>query len=55
MIGFALVYLILAIIEVKLLLTYIRRGAPEDVVEDPYADAVAAEKSDDDKELYFAY
>jgi cytochrome d ubiquinol oxidase subunit I len=55
MIGFTLVYLILAIIEVKLLLTYIRRGAPEDVVEDPYAEAVAAEKSDADKELYFAY
>jgi cytochrome d ubiquinol oxidase subunit I len=55
MLGFALVYLILAIIEVKLLLTYIRRGAPEDVVTDPYADAVAAEKSDADKELYFAY
>ena len=55
MLGFTLVYLILAIIEVKLLLTYIRRGAPEDVVTDPYADAVAAEKSDADKELYFAY
>ena len=53
--GFTLVYLILAIIEVKLLLTYIRRGAPEDVVTDPYADAVAADKSDADKELYFAY
>ncbi len=55
MLGFTLVYLILAIIEVKLLLTYIRRGAPEDVVTDPYADAVAADKSDADKELYFAY
>jgi cytochrome d ubiquinol oxidase subunit I len=55
MLGFTLVYLILAIIEVKLLLMYIRRGAPEDVVTDPYADAVAAEKSDADKELYFAY
>ena len=55
MLGFTLIYLILAIIEVKLLLTYIRRGAPEDVVADPYADAVAAEKSDADKELYFAY
>jgi cytochrome d ubiquinol oxidase subunit I len=55
MLGFTLVYLILAIIEVKLLLVYIRRGAPEDVVTDPYADAVAAEKSDADKELYFAY
>ncbi len=55
MLGFTLTYLILAIIEVKLLLTYIRRGAAEDVVTDPYADAVAAEKSDADKELYFAY
>jgi cytochrome d ubiquinol oxidase subunit I len=55
MIGFSLVYLILAIIEVKLLLMFIRRGAPEDVMTDPYADAVAAEKSDADKELYFAY
>ncbi len=55
MLGFTLVYLILAIIEVKLLLVYIRRGAPEDIVADPYADAVAAEKSDADKELYFAY
>ena len=55
MLGFTLVYAILAVIEVKLLLTYIRRGAPEDVVADPYADAVAAEKSHADKELYFAY
>lgn len=55
MIGFTLIYLILAIIEVRLLLTYIRRGAPEAVAADPYADAVAAEKADADKQLYFAY
>ena len=55
MLGFTLVYLVLAIIEVRLLLTYIRRGAPEEVVADPYAKAVEAEKSDTDAELYFAY
>jgi len=55
MIGFTLIYLILAIIEVKLLLTFIRRGAPEDVVADPYAVALAEGKSEADKELYFAY
>lgn len=55
MIGFTLVYLILAIIEVKLLLMYIRRGAPEDVVTDPYSDAVKAAEKSDDPELYFAY
>ncbi|MFM9135992.1 MAG: cytochrome ubiquinol oxidase subunit I, partial [bacterium] len=55
MIGFTLVYLILAIIEVRLLLTYIGRGAPETVTPDPYADAVAAEESEADQELYFAY
>jgi cytochrome d ubiquinol oxidase subunit I len=51
MIGFTLVYLILAIIEVALLLKYIKKGAPEVVVEDPYEEA----KKDDDKQLYFAY
>ena len=35
----------------RLLLKYIKAGAPETVVEDPYADA----KKDDDKQLYFAY
>lgn len=55
MIGFTLIYLILAIIEVKLLLTFIRRGAPEDVVADPYAVALAEGKSEADNELYFAY
>ena len=52
MIGFTIVYLILAIIEVRLLLTYIRRGAPEEVVTDPYGQA---EQADADQELYFAY
>ncbi len=55
MLGFALVYLVLAIIEVKLLLTYIRKGAPEDVIEDPYSDAVKASEKSDEPELYFAY
>lgn len=51
MIGFTLVYAILAVIEVALLLKYIKKGAPEVVVEDPYEDA----KNDDQKQLYFAY
>ena len=55
MLGFTLVYAALAFIEVRLLLTYIRRGAPELVVADPYARAVEAEKSETDAELYFAY
>lgn len=50
-IGFTLVYAILAIIEVALLLKYIKAGAPEDVVEDPYKDA----SDSDNKQLYFAY
>ena len=53
MLGFTLVYAVLAVIEVRLLLTYIKRGAPEDVATDPYGKAV--EKSDADAELYFAY
>jgi cytochrome d ubiquinol oxidase subunit I len=51
MIGFTLLYAVLAVIEVSLLLKYIKAGAPEDVVEDPYGDA----QKDDDKQLYFAY
>lgn len=50
-IGFTLVYAILAVIEVALLLKYIKAGAPEDVVEDPYKDA----SDSDNKQLYFAY
>jgi cytochrome d ubiquinol oxidase subunit I len=51
MIGFTLLYALLAVIEVTLLLKYIRAGAPEGPNEDPYADAQA----DEDKQLYFAY
>ena len=49
LIGFTLVYGILAVIEVKLLLKYIRAGAPETVTEDPYEDSKSNDK------LYFAY
>ncbi|NQW32270.1 MAG: cytochrome ubiquinol oxidase subunit I [Actinomycetales bacterium] len=49
LIGFTLVYGILAVIEVKLLLKYIRAGAPETVIEDPYEDSKSNDK------LYFAY
>ena len=51
LIGFTVLYAVLAIIEVALMLKYIKKGAPEEVVEDPYAEA----KADDDKQLYFAY
>lgn len=51
MIGFTLVYAILAVIELRLLLRYIRVGAPENVIEDPYDDS----RNDSDKPLYFAY
>jgi cytochrome d ubiquinol oxidase subunit I len=51
MIGFTLVYAVLAVIELRLLLRYIRAGAPENVIEDPYDDS----KNDADKQLYFAY
>jgi cytochrome bd ubiquinol oxidase subunit I len=51
MIGFTLLYAVLAIVEVALLLKYIKLGAPETVVEDPYAEA----QKDEDKQLYFAY
>ena len=51
MIGFTVLYGVLAVIEVALMLKYIRAGAPETVVHDPYADA----EQDVDKPLYFAY
>jgi cytochrome d ubiquinol oxidase subunit I len=53
MIGFTLLYAVLAIIEVGLMLKYIKAGAPEpdELVDDPFSDA----KKDDDKQLYFAY
>ena len=51
LIGFTLLYLVLAIIEVKLMLKAIQKGAPEDPVQDPHDEA----SKDDDKQLYFAY
>ncbi|MEZ5117794.1 MAG: cytochrome ubiquinol oxidase subunit I [Candidatus Nanopelagicales bacterium] len=51
LIGFTLIYAVLAVIEVKLLLKYIKQGPPEEVVADPYEES----KSDSDKQLYFAY
>jgi len=53
MIGFTLLYLVLAIIEVGLMLKYIKAGAPEpsELIDDPFAEA----EKDDDKQLYFAY
>jgi len=50
-VGFTLIYAVLAFIEVALLLRQVRKGAPEVVIEDPYSDA----QSDDSKKLYFAY
>jgi cytochrome bd ubiquinol oxidase subunit I len=51
MIGFTVLYAVLAVIEVTLLLKYIRAGAPEAPVEDPFGDA----QKDEDRQLYFAY
>ena len=53
MIGFTLLYAVLAFIEVKLLLKYIKMGAPEpaELVQDPFGEA----QKDEDKQLYFAY
>jgi len=51
LIGFTLVYAILAVIEVGLLLKYIKAGPPEDVIADPYQDS----QKTDDTQLYFAY
>ena len=53
LIGFTLIYAVLAVIEVALLLKYIKQGAPEQVVADPYEEA--AKQADEDKQLYFAY
>jgi len=58
MIAFTLVYLVLILIEVKLLLHYIAKGAPEpdDLTSDPFADAQEAQQAEDeDAKLYFAY
>jgi cytochrome d ubiquinol oxidase subunit I len=53
MIGFTLLYGVLAVIEVGLMLKYIKAGAPEpeELTSDPYGDA----QKDTDKQLYFAY
>ncbi len=51
MLGFTVLYAVLAVVEVKLMLKAIRAGAPEDPVLDPHADA----QSDDSEQLYFAY
>jgi cytochrome d ubiquinol oxidase subunit I len=49
MIAYTLVYLVLAVIEVKLFLTYVRRGA------DPFEDPDAHDDTDEDAPLQFAY
>ena len=53
MIGFTVLYGVLAVIEVGLMIKYIKLGAPEpeELVTDPYGEA----QKDDDKQLYFAY
>ena len=53
MIGFTLLYLVLAIIEVGLMLKYIKAGAPEpsELIDDPFGEA----QKDDNKQLYFTY
>ncbi|MFM8894934.1 MAG: cytochrome ubiquinol oxidase subunit I, partial [Actinomycetales bacterium] len=52
LIGFTLVYAALAVVEVALLLRYIKQGAPEQVSTDPYDRNSSA---DPDKRLEFAY
>jgi cytochrome d ubiquinol oxidase subunit I len=49
LIAYTLVYAVLAVIEVKLFLTYVRRGA------DPFEDPADHDKSDEDAPLQFAY
>ena len=49
MIAYTLVYLVLAVIEVKLFLTYVRRGA------EPFEDPVDHADEDEDAPLQFAY
>ncbi len=51
MIGFTLLYAALAVVELVLLLKYIKAGAPESVAEDPFKDS----EDGKDKQLYFAY
>ena len=50
-IGFLVLYVGLAWVEVRLLLKAIKAGPPAAVVQDPYGDS----KQDSDKQLYFAY
>jgi len=52
LIGFTLVYAALAVVEVALLLRYIKQGAPEQVSTEPYDRNSSA---DTDKQLEFAY
>ena len=49
MIAYTAVYAVLAVIEVKLFLTYVRRGA------DPFEDPADPAPSDEDAPLEFAY
>jgi cytochrome d ubiquinol oxidase subunit I len=51
LIGFTVVYGVLAVIEVGLLFKYIKAGAPDEIISDPYA----GDSESDDKQLYFAY
>ena len=49
MIAYTLVYAVLAVIEVKLFLTYVRRGA------DPFEEPGRPTRADEDAPLEFAY
>ena len=51
LIGFTLVYAALAVVELRLLLKYIRAGAPEDVSDTPFEDS----ESGSAKRMHFAY
>ena len=51
LIGFTVVYAVLAIIEVGLLLRYIKLGAPDQVATEPFQ----KDDQDEDAKLYFAY
>jgi cytochrome d ubiquinol oxidase subunit I len=51
LIGFTVVYGVLAVIEVGLLFKYIQAGAPVEIISDPYS----GDSESDDKQLYFAY
>lgn len=49
MIGYTLVYAVLAVVEVKLFLSYVRRGA------EPFEDPADHDTADEDRPLQFAY